>query len=241
MKPKFIVIEGPDGVGKSTLIKGLEQRLRHFEIPVRSAHNPRSTAFGQKCILPLFSEELGDLDPNVEAMMMMAGHLQITQEIVIPSLQAERSVLLDRYLLSTMAYQGYARRRYLGTFIPWTKRVVNLPSPDLTVVLLANMDVLKERIARKTQKDNFDGDEVQLRDTLEAYRKAESFHEGKLVKLLTDDCSEEETLDLTWSVLLQAFPDWQRRAQAVDPEPAKEELQESSGKVPPVPEDEPEG
>jgi dTMP kinase len=132
MKGLFITIEGPDGAGKSTQGRLLRDHL-HPRGEVLHTREPGGTAIGERIRQVL----LGDapMEPRTEMLLFAASRAQFVAEIVEPALQSGRLVLSERYVDSSLAYQGHARA--LGIDVV---RAVNAVAtrglqPDLTLLL----------------------------------------------------------------------------------------------------------
>jgi dTMP kinase len=99
----LIVIEGIDGVGKSTQANGLEAWLRENGHAVVRSKEPTDGPFGRKLRLSMVE---GRLAPREELDLFLADRRQHVEELIAPTLAAGTHVLLDRYYFSTVAYQG---------------------------------------------------------------------------------------------------------------------------------------
>jgi len=132
MRGVFITIEGPDGAGKSTQGRLLRDHLRPVG-EVLHTREPGGTAIGERIRQVL----LGDapMEPLTEMLLFAASRAQFVAEIVEPALRSGRLVLSERYVDSSLAYQGHARA--LGIDVV---RAVNAVAtrglqPDLTLLL----------------------------------------------------------------------------------------------------------
>jgi dTMP kinase len=101
---RFIVLEGGDGVGKTTQLTRLESALRAQGLNVRTIREPGETAAGVR-IRELLLDPASMLAPTTEVLLFLAARAQVTAEIVRPALDAGTWVLADRYFVSTYAYQ----------------------------------------------------------------------------------------------------------------------------------------
>lgn len=102
----FVTIEGPDGAGKSTLGVGIRAALESRGYAVTSLREPGSTAIGERVRAILLDPAVGALDPMTEALLFSACRSELVRTTIRPALKAGHIVLLDRYVDSTMAYQG---------------------------------------------------------------------------------------------------------------------------------------
>ncbi len=131
---RFIVIDGPDGAGKTTQLDRVEAALCAAGCCVQRAIDPGGTPTGQRIRdILLHGKEL-DICPLCETFLFMASRAQLVQEIVKPALAQKKVVLCDRFVSSTVAYQGA-----LGIdprfIIDLGGKAVQGFWPDLTVIL----------------------------------------------------------------------------------------------------------
>lgn len=131
---KFIVIDGPDGAGKSTQIKLLGQWMSQCGLSVREVRDPGGTAIGDRVRSILLDRSHGEMSVQCELMLYMASRAQLAVEVIRPALSAGHCVLCDRYISATVAYQGAG-----GADVEAIRKVGELAVgglwPDLTVVL----------------------------------------------------------------------------------------------------------
>jgi dTMP kinase len=131
---RFITLDGLDGTGKSTQCRLLADWLRGLGHAVTTCAEPGSTALGEQLRQLLLSSRPG-LSLTAEAFLFLASRAQLTDEVILPALHAGRVVVSDRYLLSTVVYQGHAggldpeRLWEIGRF------ATGGLEPDLTLVL----------------------------------------------------------------------------------------------------------
>lgn len=104
--PRFLVIEGPDGAGKTTQLSLLRQHLEDQGHTVLQVREPGGTVIGEG-IRSLFLDNFGHTHPMTEVLMMLAARQQLVAEVIQPALAAGTWVIADRYSPSTIAYQGY--------------------------------------------------------------------------------------------------------------------------------------
>src|SRR5437899_12451369 len=108
-RPAFIVLEGGDGSGKSTQAARLIDRLRLAGREVVTTREPGATEVG-KAIRALVLGG-GDLDPRAEALLIAADRAEHVHQVIRPALERGAVVVSDRYVPSSLAYQGVARAR----------------------------------------------------------------------------------------------------------------------------------
>ena len=112
--PKLIVIDGPEGAGKSTIISKLKEMLPSDEFCFTRdpGGNHECDAIRKLCV-----EDTYDYDPNTLLLLYLASRTQLNKDIIVPAFQEGKHVITDRYSSSTYAYQGYAydRTDYINT------------------------------------------------------------------------------------------------------------------------------
>jgi dTMP kinase len=131
---KFIVMDGPDGCGKSTQIKLLADWLTAEGVPVCRTRDPGGTTVGEKIRQVLLDKAHDEMAVECELMLYMASRAQLVAQVIRPALLDAQCVLCDRYISSTIAYQG------AGGIPASAVRVVGNIAvggiwPDLTIIL----------------------------------------------------------------------------------------------------------
>lgn len=109
MKGKFIAFEGPDGSGKSTVLENVKKYLDEKKIDYIITREPGGTPIGEKIRDILLHFETDSMNDRTEALLFAAARAQSVEEKIKKSLDAGKLVISDRYVLSSLAYQGYAR------------------------------------------------------------------------------------------------------------------------------------
>ena len=146
---KFIVIDGPDGCGKTTQTKRLVDWLQKQDIAVETFREPGGTAIGEKIRQILLNPEHIAMSTEAEVMLYMAARVQLWQEKIAPALKQKKCVVIDRWLSSTCAYQGFAGGFGADRVIKIAEDCLAKPWPDLTIIL----DVDSETAAKRLKKD----------------------------------------------------------------------------------------
>ncbi len=177
----FITVEGIEGCGKSTLLAGLSQRLRATGREIIVTREPGGTPTGD-AIRRIFLEPTLRIAPLTEALMINAGRAQHVVETIGPALARGATVLCDRFVDSSLAYQGYGRGLDLAFLRSIAQAATGGLVPDCTVILDIPVTVSRERIrARHDHVDRLEaeGDDFHARvrnGYLELARQAPRYH-----------------------------------------------------------------
>jgi dTMP kinase len=105
---RFIVLDGPDGCGKSSQARLLMDWLQSQGVPTVGFRDPGATVIGEKIREILLSPAHEAMTTSAEVLLYMAARVQLWAEKIKPALSEGQCVVLDRWLSSTCAYQGYA-------------------------------------------------------------------------------------------------------------------------------------
>ncbi len=129
----FVALEGGDGSGKSTQVASLARWLRGEGLEVVTTREPGGTEAGASIREVLLHG--GDLAPRAEALLYAADRAHHVATVVVPALRAGHVVVTDRYVDSTLAYQGGGRGLEVGDLAAVSAWAAGGLVPDLTVVL----------------------------------------------------------------------------------------------------------
>lgn len=156
---KLITFEGVEGAGKTSQLERAAAHLSEKGVGVATAREPGGTAVGEQVREILLSRENAAMTPLAELYLYLAARAQLVAEVVAPALAAGTFVLLDRYVHSTLAYQGYGLGVDLGGTSPeenlaklreLCRATVGDAWPDLVIVLDVEPEVGFARLAGET-------------------------------------------------------------------------------------------
>ena len=131
----WITFEGIEGTGKSTQIARLSDRMRRSGLSVVATREPGGTALGRSLRSLLLRPTDSPMDPLTELLLYAADRAQHLREVVLPALERGDTVLCDRYLDATLAYQGYGRRLGVERILEIHKHYPLDQRPDRTLLL----------------------------------------------------------------------------------------------------------
>ena len=142
---KFITLEGGEGAGKSTQARLLAAWLAEKDIAATLTREPGGTPGAEDIRNLLVTGEVGRWDPLTETLLHFAARREHFTRLILPTLESGRWVICDRFIDSTLAYQGYGQGIDLTAIEGLRRTVLGDFTPDLTLIL----DVLPEtRLAR---------------------------------------------------------------------------------------------
>lgn len=165
---KFIVFEGLDGAGKSTLIEGLSSFLRQKNQTVVVSREPGGSTLGEEIRTLLLKTDAEAPVPRAELLLYEAARAQHVERTIRPALKAGSWVLCDRFSASTVAFQAGGRQIDLKV-IEWLNQfAVDGVKPDLSILL----DLTTEEARRRMQGRELDRFEQEQKDFHERVRKS---------------------------------------------------------------------
>ena len=149
----FITFEGPDGSGKTTQIRRATEWLQGRGIDPVLLRQPGGTPLGEKIRSILLDSRAQDpVSPLTELALMFADRAQSIHEIILPALRESRVILCDRYTDSSEAYQGAGRGLGSERVLAVHRAICDDLQPDLTVLLLPDVEKALERARRRNQR-----------------------------------------------------------------------------------------
>ena len=152
----LIVLEGPEGAGKTTQIRLLAEALSKAGRKVVSLREPGGTPLGEEVRKVLLHDAALDIVPRAESLLFMAARAQIVEKEVMPALSAGATVLLDRFFLSTYAYQMAGRGLPFDQVIAANKLATAALRPDLTILLTMPASEGLARAQKRGAKDRME-------------------------------------------------------------------------------------
>lgn len=181
----FISLEGIEGSGKSTQIKEIEAFVQKKGLRVLTLREPGGTIFGEQLREAILKSET-PLHPLAECHLFLASRAQLLKEKILPFLlQPGSVVILDRYIDSTLAYQGKARRLGYETVLTLHQHDPLNLLPHRTYFLDISLEVSMERQkARGNEKDYFESQKAEFYQNLvDGYRELADIFPERIMKI----------------------------------------------------------
>jgi dTMP kinase len=199
----FITFEGPEGSGKSTQIRLLDERLRAGGIPTLLTREPGGTRTGE-AIRHLLQHDSSDAEMahRTEVLLFCASRAQIVEQAIRPALEQGTWVLCDRFTDSTLAYQGYGRGFALEELRALNRFATGNLTPDLTLLLDIPVDESFRRItARPSEIDRIERTERSFHERLRTGYLELAAAEPARFRVITSDRPSEQTSGEVWQTV----------------------------------------
>ncbi len=171
MRGKFIVFEGGDGSGKTTIVERLKKEFPDFIF----TQDPGGTTFGEHVRALLMSEDTKNIDVRAELLLFLASRAQLISEVIRPALESGKNVISNRFALSSIAYQLYGRERpeLLQLYKSVSDVLLDGVLPDATILLDVSPEVGIARVhSRPEEPTRFDLEAIAFHERVrDGYKK----------------------------------------------------------------------
>ena len=196
----FITFEGPEGSGKTTIISMLSEALKDTD-EVMFTREPGGIPISEKVRDILLANE-NDMDGRTEALLFAAARRQHLVEKVVPALDDGKIVLCDRFIDSSLAYQGYARNLGIDEIMQINKFAIEDHMPDLTIYLKLSPEIGLKRIQdNKRDSNRLDKETLQFhKDVVLGYNKLSETFPNR-IKVVDADQNIEDVFKDTYSII----------------------------------------
>lgn len=149
----FITFEGPEGAGKTTVIRKITERLEQENIKVLSTREPGGIDIAEKIRAIILDPKHTIMDERTEALLYAAARSQHYFEKVRPALDEGKLVICDRFIDSSLAYQGYARGIGVDEVLAINEFAIGKKLPDLTILFDLAPEVGLARIQANGERE----------------------------------------------------------------------------------------
>ena len=194
-KRLFIVFEGVEGSGKSTQSKLLSRRLSDKSIENIGLREPGGTPTGES--VRSWLAKATDLDAYAELFLFSAARTMLIKQKIIPSFEENKVVILDRYIYSTIAYQGFAQGLGRDVIDHVNKIATGGIVPDKVFLLDISPELSFERKKRDTL-DRWESEKLDFHNKVRKGYLALSKENPGVWHVLDATASEEEVHNLVW-------------------------------------------
>ena len=172
MKGYFITFEGPDGSGKTTVATAVCEELKKRGYEVIHTREPGGIGISEKIRSIILDPENTMMDAKTEALLYAASRRQHLVEKVFPAVKEGKIVICERFLDSSLAYQGYGRQLGFDEVLEINLFAIDRTYPDLTIYLDVAEQVGLDRLSDRDFKDRLDQESIDFH-----HRVAEGYQE----------------------------------------------------------------
>ncbi len=201
MRGRFITFEGGEGSGKTSAIKSLSEHLTNKGFDVLVTREPGGISISEQIREIVLGKENVEMDLLTEAFLFAASRRQHLIEKVVPALEAGKIVLCDRFVDSSVVYQGYARGIGMDKVSKINEIVINGYMPHLTIFF----DVRPETGMKRIQENSRNVNRLDL-ETESFHKKVyDGYHilveKNDRIKVVNGELSKEEVFNQTLDVV----------------------------------------
>ena len=191
----FITVEGGDGSGKTTQLSFIRDYLAQKGEDVLFTREPGGTALGEKIRAVILDPANAEMAPMTETLLYAASRAQLVEEVIQPALRAGRTVVCDRYVDSSIAYQGYARG--LGdSVININGYAIGDCVPDATILIKVDPGKSHARIDAASMDRMEQEDAAFHRRVYEGYLELEKKYPGRIIGIDGEQPIEKVSEDI---------------------------------------------
>lgn len=162
MRPKFIVVEGLEGAGKSTAISLCQDFLTKKKIDFINVREPGGTVLAESLRTLVKAEHEEEIAFETELLIMYAARSQLVHNVINPALEEGKWILADRHDLSSQAYQGGGRGISSNTLSSLSAMVLKGLKPDLTIYLDIDPVIGLERAKGRGELDRIEQEAIEF-------------------------------------------------------------------------------
>lgn len=179
----FVTFEGIDQSGKSTQLELLAADIRGQGLEVLTVREPGGTPLGDRIRELLLGPEHTGMDAWAEALLYAAARAQLVKDVIRPALGKGTIVLSDRFIDSSLVYQGMARQLGVERILDLNLGATGGLMPDLTLVLHLGVEDSRRRLAgRGTAGDRIESEPLEFHQQVEdGYRQLEAMYPARVI------------------------------------------------------------
>ena len=185
-----ITFEGIEGSGKSSLIAQLKKYFKSSKLEAFFSKEPGGTDLGKE-IRKILLNPKHSFDPTSELLLLLADRAEHVQKIIRPNLQKNKLFFCDRYLDSTLAYQG-SGRNLDKKIIREMFKALDFPIPDLTILLDVPVQIGLSRARKRNKLDRFEKEDLNFHENVRRSYLDLAKNDSSRIVLFDSSISEEE-------------------------------------------------
>ena len=213
MQGIFITIEGPDGAGKTSVLSELYPKLDLVaKRSIIKTREPGGIPISEKIRQIILDPKNEEMDERTEALLYVAARRQHLMQKVLPALEAGNIVLCDRFVDSSLAYQGAGRRIGIEAIASINEFAIEGTMPDFTIYLDVDSDTGLRRIQnnRTNQMDRLDSEGLEFHQRVRhEYLKLVDENPERITKI-DARMSLENVVEATFQAIIDRYPNYFR-------------------------------
>ena len=201
MTGRLIAFEGGEGSGKSTQARRLADRIPGAVL----THEPGDTPLGARLRGLLLDLDGIDITPQAEALLMAADRAQHVVDVIRPALESGRTVITDRYVGSSVAYQGFGRQldpMEVANLSTWATDAL---WPDLVVLLEVPLSVSRDRTGGP--RDRLEGEGAEFHRRVHDGFLQQATYDSERWAVVDGTRPEDEVAEQIWTIVSIRFPE----------------------------------
>ncbi len=184
MQGLFISMEGPDGAGKTTQIELLQTYLADKGYEIVLTRDPGGTVISEAVRRLILNKEYHEMCADTELLLYAAARAQLVQEVIRPALADGKAVISDRFVDSSVVYQGIARDMGIEKVYAVNDHALRGLRPQLTVLLDLDADEGLRRKCRQTELDRMEAEGLEFHQkVVEGYRFLADREKGRILRI----------------------------------------------------------
>lgn len=188
----FITIEGVDGSGKTTQINLLYTYLKSINRETIITREPGGTKLGEKIRALILDKNNDDISYMTEALLYTASRAQIVEEIILPALKSNKIVICDRFVDSSLVYQGVARGLGIEKIAQINEYALNGLVPDITFYLDIDPKLSILRKLNQSNLDRIENENLEFHNKVyEGYKRIVQMYPKRIFKLDATQSKED--------------------------------------------------
>lgn len=203
----FITFEGPEGAGKSTVLNKIVERLQQQNVDVLATREPGGIEIAEKIREVILNPAHTAMDERTEALLYAAARSQHFFEKVEPAIQEGKLVLCDRFIDSSLAYQGYARGIGIDEVLAINEFAIGKRMPNLTILFDLEPSVGLARIHAHNEREvnRLDVESLSFHEKVrEGYHEIVKRYPDR-IKVVNADQSVDRVVEEVWHLLCEVL------------------------------------
>lgn len=198
---KFITFEGNDGCGKTTISNRIQKALKADGYDVVFTREPGGIDIAEQIRKVILDPANTAMDARCEALLYAAARRQHLMEKVVPALKQGKIVICDRFIDSSLAYQGVARGLGIEAIFHINEFAIDQYMPDATILLRIDAEKGLERIASRCDKDRLDVEGVEFHQLVaQGYDEVVKLYPER-IRVVDASLSEDEVFENTYKLV----------------------------------------